>query len=553
MKVILELIAKSEKFQAGFQQGERVMGSFRQAAQKTGQFVSELTQKIGFLGNAATALSTGLVLKKLFSVSDYMPIDDALLRMRVNLKANSAEMDIFKKKLASMAGETGMNIGETFQGANKLSLIYPQNDILEIMKASDKASKAMGEPIDVIQDRVVQVLKLYRLTAKEAPGVADALVASRANVESLDILMQRLAVRGGSKKEYTQTLGMLRGLNMAGLSSPRVLVQLNTTLQAIQDKADVLESSGIKVRKVTADGTVEWRDQLEVLKDLETYLARWRKKVPLKVFDEKLNQVFGPNARQNLDFVFKQKDNFKKGIEEIGHAAEISTGRAGAATETWENQLNKIKGHLGGIKTDMSFIYDLAKKPVKFFADSPTLTKTAGYAAAGLSVGILGALAFGNIKNVLKTVGKTGVGIAEGKAIEAATGIAPVFVTNWPAGGIGGLPGVVVPGGSISKLALLAGKASLIAGAGVAGYEAGSYLNKQFGDLAGELSHNKYKGEGWLGDMLYDFLHKVEKPEVKNDIKLNINIDKEGRVIADTGDAGLDLAINLLRGNFFTN
>ena len=33
---------------------------------------------------------------------------------------------------------------------------------------------------------------------------------------------------------------------------------------------------------------------------------------PLKVFDEKLDQVFGPNSRQSLDFVFKQKENFKR-------------------------------------------------------------------------------------------------------------------------------------------------------------------------------------------------------------------------------------------------
>ena len=194
--------------------------------------------KFGFLGNAATALSTGLVLKKLFSVTDYMPIDDALLRMRVNLKANNAEMDIFKKKIASFSGESGLDIGQAFQGANKLSLTFNQDDILAIMTASHKAAEAMNAPFDSVQDSIVQIMKLYRLTAKEAEGVADALITSRVNVESLDVVMQRLALRGGSKKEYTQTLGMLRGLGMAGLSSNRVIVQLNTTLQAIQDKAE---------------------------------------------------------------------------------------------------------------------------------------------------------------------------------------------------------------------------------------------------------------------------------------------------------------------------
>ena len=40
------------------------------------------------------------------------------------------------------------------------------------------------------------------------------------------------------------------------------------------------------------------------------------------------------------------------------------------------------------------------------------------------------------LKKFLGKLGGTGVGIAEGKAIEAATGVTPVFVTNWPAGGL---------------------------------------------------------------------------------------------------------------------
>ena len=53
----------------------------------------------------------------------------------------------------------------------------------------------------------------------------------------------------------------------------------------------------------------------------------------------------------------------------MGHAGEIATGRAGAAAETWEHQLNKIKSHLGGIKTDLSAAsMTWPKKPVEFVA-----------------------------------------------------------------------------------------------------------------------------------------------------------------------------------------
>jgi hypothetical protein len=558
MKVLLELIAKSEKFQQGFQQGERALGSFRTHVSNTMQKVQQLTANVGVLGQAATALSTGLVLKKLFSVADYMPIDDALLRMRVNLKASGAEMDAFKKKVASLSGEIGENTGDTFQGAYKLSFMYKPDDIMQIMRVTDKTADAMKAPFDVVQDRIVQIMKLYRLTAKEAASVGEALVASRVDVESLDTVMQRLVLRGGSKKEYTQTLGMLRGLGMAGMSNPRVIMQLNETLGAIQDKADILEASGIKVRKINADGTTEWRDQLEVLKDLESYLAKWRKQVPIKVFDEKLDQVFGPNSRMRLDFIFSQKENFKKGMEEMGNAAQIAAERSAAAEATWEKQLNKIKGHLGSIKTDFSFIYDLAKKPVKFMADSPNATKAAGYAAAGASAAVLGYLAYTKGRDIFTGAGKIKDVLTSGP-FGKMTGPIPVYVVNkrmslidMPGGVKDPNTGVPVPGGSkMGKFARGLGNVFAVTGAGFAGYEVGGLLNEGMGWASGKLTGGKHKGEGWLGDMLYDFLHKAERPQVKNDIKLNISIDKDGRIIADSGNHGTDISVALNRGAFF--
>jgi hypothetical protein len=71
------------------------------------------------------------------------------------------------------------------------------------------------------------------------------------------------------------------------------------------------------------------------------------------------------------------------------------------------------------------------------------------------------------------------------------------------------------------------------------------------GWASGKLTGGKHKGEGWLGDMLYDFLHKAERPQVKNDIKLNISIDKDGRIIADSGNHGTDISVALNRGAFF--
>jgi len=63
LKIVLELIANSDKFQSGVKAGERTLEGFKNFASRTSSVVENLTRNIGFLGNAAAALSGGLVLK----------------------------------------------------------------------------------------------------------------------------------------------------------------------------------------------------------------------------------------------------------------------------------------------------------------------------------------------------------------------------------------------------------------------------------------------------------------------------------------------------------
>ena len=545
MKVFLELIAKSDKFQQGMQQGERALKGFQGYAQKTGQFVSDLTQKFGFLGKAAAAISSGLVFKKLLSISDYMPIDDSLLRMRVNLKATGAEMDIFKNKIASLSGKTGLDIGEAFQGANKLSLIFPkQDEILQVMKTSERVAKTMKVPYDVVQDRITGIMKICRLGVKDVERIGDELITAQVNMESFDTVTQRLALHGGAKKSLTEELGMLNGLRIAGMNNPRVILQLNNVLNAIDDHQDVLKAVGIKV---------QGRSEIEVLKDLEIYMTKWRKRMSSQKFDEATNKFFGPNGRQDLDFIFSQLENFKKGIEEMARARQIAAERHAAAEAAWENQLNRIKSQLGGIKTDLSFIYDLAKKPVKLFADHPAATKTAGYTALVASGGVLAALGYGGIKKILGGAGKTGLGIAKGKILEEATGVTPVFVTNMPAGGL--LPGNDSKLGWIKNFMLGSAVTATTIGTAILArhylQNGGSPINlgaALHGMPEMDIDEYRYPKEEDKMPMIYNDEYKRNGD--KNNFVFNFKFDKNGRVTGDTNTADADFIINIARGDF---
>lgn len=164
------------------------------------------------------------------------------------------------------------------------------------------------------------------------------------------------------------------------------------------------------------------------------------------------------------------------------------------------------------------------------------------------------------IKNVLGKLGNTGQGIAEGKAIEHLTGVTPVFVTNWPGGGLApgmpggqGKPGLPSGGGKylpfasplilaaplyVATLAAAATTATAVGAAGRAmrGEDSNNWINEGWMDIR----------KGFYGDMLYDYMN----PEVKNDIKLTITVDQAGRVTTKSSDPNTRLSVDLNRGTW---
>jgi len=154
------------------------------------------------------------------------------------------------------------------------------------------------------------------------------------------------------------------------------------------------------------------------------------------------------------------------------------------------------------------------------------------------------------------------VGIAEGKAIEAATGVAPVFVVNMPAGGFLGGGGVVDTAAKAGVMARMAAwlsglvPASTIGAAGVtglglaAGATAGAVLTTGTALNAGVDVMRGGSGNNWINDAFMRNLHAINRDVIQPIINLSVKIDKEGRVIADSGIIGAELNIALNRGGF---
>lgn len=158
-----------------------------------------------------------------------------------------------------------------------------------------------------------------------------------------------------------------------------------------------------------------------------------------------------------------------------------------------------------------------------------TLT-TAGLGVAGLYYGRRALKGAGGWRKLFGKSGGVAGGIAAGKAVEAATGVKSVFVTNWPDGFGGGAASVATEmmGGKVNGwMGKLLGKGKGMLGmlgttaggwgvsslaAGAAGYGVGTGLNKALGSLTGlegKTGTKWYEGGlgGWLGEKLDEVMH----------------------------------------------
>jgi TP901 family phage tail tape measure protein len=154
----------------------------------------------------------------------------------------------------------------------------------------------------------------------------------------------------------------------------------------------------------------------------------------------------------------------------------------------------------------------------------------------------------------LKSLGRVGLGIAEGKAVQAATGVQPVFVTNWPNGSV---PGVSAP---VPALVGAAGKALpwVAIGAGAAATAAAAGV-----PISMVVSHQA-RENGWASrtftraDREYEVMGigRPTRPtgrEPKNDVKIDIHFDELLRPFTRTGSMNTDVKINSMgRGDFFS-
>lgn len=572
MKNVIELILSGNS--------SRLLNALGTGERGLRRFGSTARQEFDRIRNAARSLegrvaSLGLGIGASILIKQSAQLDKSMTQIGQTASASRSEVNGLREDFYEMNRETGKGVEalkEGFDNAVQSGLMF--KEALPVIGATNKAMAVTGAEAERLTSGLTVAATAFDFDLakpKLALNLLDKMtVAGRlgnAELQNLSDIFARVGVNASrSGMGFSQTLAFIEGLSLIERQPERLATLADSTLRLftnLQYMSTAQKATGIRF----FDEKGGRRNPLDILNDLKKKYDAFKTDQQREVFmgsalkGADIDTVKGIQTLLKGDMLNKIGGEFLNKIERAGgtldrdmkdaiNNAVDQTGRLGGALRQAADRF--IQPLNAGIAAAIKKLLD----PKKEGGWELSGGQIASGGAAALGAGYL-AYRFGGkaIKGLMGKLGSTAAGIAEGKAVEAATGVTPVFVTNWPGnlsggGTLGTAADLAGKGGMLKKLLtsapmLLGGKLAL---AGGAGYAAGTGLNMMFGGISNWATNGKYKGEGWLGDILYDLLNKEEKTEVKPTINVSLSVDQNGRMMAKTDN--MNSQVNLKRGKF---
>lgn len=464
-------------------------------------------------------------------------LEKKLTQVRLTAGMTAAEQTEAYKTMFSLVKKNGGVIEDTVAGFNNLvqaGLKY--KEAMEATKAVSLAKAVTGANEDSLSGALTVGSANFGLDLSKV-GVATTMldqmtVAGRlgnAELENLSSIFPRVAQRAQSAgMGFEKTLAFIEGLSQIERQPERLATLADSTLRLFTNAhyaKDAEKATG--VRFFAKDGSR--RDGIAVLEDMRKGFVKLNTDAQRFQY---ISKAFGKADLDTQRGIFallsgKGLENIRKFEEEIKNAGgtlkkDLPTAIANAADQS-SRLKNTLRESAEGFARPINKVIERA---IKYLLDSKEqggLGLGGGAIAGGALAGAAGVYALSRVVPgvIGKLIGRTGgvaAGVAEGKALQAASGVMPVYVTNWSemngGGGAGGLLGAGAAGaasvGMLAKLRNMAGVAALlgnapvgIAGlgaaaagvglAGAAGYGVGTGIYKfglegnQVGDRIGEL------------------------------------------------------------------
>jgi len=572
-KNTLELIlsGNSSKLLSALGSGEKGLRKFGHAAkQEFDRIRSAATSVEGKLASLGVSVGAAMLVK------NSAQMDKGLTQIGQTAGATKGEVAGLRKELFRMSSETGQGVEDLQQGFNNaVQAGLNFKEALPVIEATNKAMAVTGANADRLTSGLTVAATAFQFDLSKpnlALGLLDKMTTAgrlgNAELQNLSDIFARVGVNASrAGMGFDQTLAFIEGLSLIERQPERLATLADSTLRLFTNlnyMKQAQKATGVKF----FDAAGARRNPLEILAEL-------KKKYDALTTD-KQREIFMGKALKGADLdTIKGIQMLLKGdmLGKIsGEFAKKIAGATGTIEKDLPDAVNNAIDQTGRLKAKLTEAADAFAKPIKDTLSNgiqklidPKEKGGMGFTgkeliAGGATAALGGYMAYrlgGAVaKRLLGRLGGSAAGIAEGKAVEAATGVTPVFVTNWPPGmgsgatpmGPSSLPGAAGSAGRLAGLAKGAGYAGLALGGG---YAVGTGINYLISKL---IQQTTYGRNDSLGEYIYDLIHTdlpalFGKAEVKNDIRMNITVDQNGRSTVTTDDMGANVAVtSMTRG-----
>lgn len=536
------------------QDGERATRSFVAFAQreytKLRQFVTSTQGQLAGLG-----ASVGFVQMQ----RNAAQLEKTLTQVRLTAGMAATEQTEAYGRMFDMIKRNGGVMEETVGGFN--SLIQAGLSYKEAIAATEgiNMARAVTGANDAVLANALTVgaanFGFDLAKAGVATEMLDKMTVSgrlgNAELENLSNILPRVA--SGAQRagmDFDKTLAFLQALSMVEKQPERLATLADSTLRLFTNMRYAKDAEkALGVRMFDQGGNR--RDPVAVLEDIRAkYLklttdAQRFKFMGIAFGQTDLDTQRGLSALLSGDMLAKVRE-FEGATRGAGGTLQKDID---AATSNAADQASRLKNTLREAAEGFAKpLNDAFARGTRFLLDSKGqggLGLSGTQIAGGAAVGAAGLYAMTRVlpplmRSIAGRFGGVGAGVATGKALEAAAGVTPVYVTNWSemggSGGVGllGTGGAAAGGaaavGLLARLRNVAGVAALlghapvgVAGlgataagvgiAGAAGYGAGSLLYKH--GLAGTSV-----GDG-IGELVARFMGMLGNEEAKRSVAIN--------------------------------
>jgi TP901 family phage tail tape measure protein len=459
LDVALRLFLESRGLDAGIRRtGQNWTGTTRSMQRDALQ----LDKVVG--GVQRTILGLGLGIGALANQRMSGQLDKDLTQIRLTASGTASQVRDLRGEIFRMARDTGRPL-ESLQGGfnNLIQAGAEWEQALASIRSINPASAVTGAPEDVLAGGLTVAARSYGFDLAQ-PGIAATLldqmtVAGRlgnAELEDLSGIFARVGVNAKSANlAFADTLGFIEALSQIERNPERLATLADSTLRLFTNnryKTEAAKATGVSF--YNADDSA--RDPVDVLQDIATAYQALQSDLARDTF---IADAFGQtdlDTQRGLRTLLAGNT-----LEQWTEMADEIRSAGGTIERDLDIALDNAIDQAARLKTVMREVGDTFAKPVnKAFADAVSFSlapkaeggmelsnaEVIGWGSAALVGGSVLATLMRQLPSaisgiagrVLGDAAGTAAGVAQGKALEQVTGVQPVFITNWPAGGLGG-------------------------------------------------------------------------------------------------------------------